>query len=134
VEPASPSRSTVKVIPGPTHITLDWNIPSDGWKTSYKVHVVPAKATNRTRRDERADNLTTSFLYVNQNGSVMEPIEIEFSKTRPPINITNLEPETVYNFIITTSLGGKWKTSFNLNEVATTANNSGQPEGIIGVN
>ena len=76
------------------------------------------KATNRSRRDERADNLTNSILYVNQNGTVeSEPNEIEFTKNKPPINITNLEPETEYDFIITTSLNSKWKTSLNLDDI-----------------
>ena len=42
------------------------------------------------------------------------------------------EPETEYKFVITTSLNSKWKTTLDLDEIATTANNSGQPEGIIG--
>lgn len=123
------------MIPGPTHITLDWSAPYEGWVTSYKVQVEAAKDSNRSRRDERADNLTNSILYVNQNnGSVeVETREIEFNGSKPPINITNLEPETQYNFVITTSLNSKWKTTLNLDEVATTANNSWQPEGIIGV-
>ena len=76
------------------------------------------KATNRSRRDERADNLTNSILYVNQNGTVeSEPNEIEFTKNKPPINITNLEPETEYDFIITTSLNSKWKTSLSLDDI-----------------
>merc|ERR1711971_56213 len=54
------------------------------------------------------------------------------TKNKPPINITNLEPETEYDFIITTSLNSKWKTSLSLDDIATTANNSRQPEGIIG--
>ena len=134
VESPAPSKTTLKVIPGPTHITLDWSAPQEGWITSYQVHVEPAKDTNRSRgRDDRADNLTNSILYVNQNGTVeLEPSEIEFTKTKPPINITNLEPETEYKFVITTSLNSKWKTTLNLDEIATTANNSGQPEGIIG--
>ena len=75
-------------------------------------------ATNRSRRDERADNLTNSILYVNQNGTVeSEPNEIEFTKNKPPINITNLEPETEYDFIITTSLNSKWKTSLSLDDI-----------------
>ena len=76
------------------------------------------KAPNRSRRDERADNLTNSILYVNQNGTVeSEPNEIEFTKNKPPINITNLEPETEYDFIITTSLNSKWKTSLSLDDI-----------------
>ena len=135
VESPAPSKTTLKVVPGPTFVTLDWGAPQEGWVTSYKVQVEPVKdATNRSRRDERADNLTNSILYVNQNGTVeLEPKEVEFTQSKPPINITNLEPETEYNFIITTSLNPKWKTTISLDEVATTANNSWQPEEIIGV-
>ena len=67
-------------MPGPTHITLDWQNPAEGWITSYKINVVPTKTSNKTRRSERADNLTTSHLFVSQNGSVdYEPREIEFN-------------------------------------------------------
>ena len=128
VEPPSPSRSTIRIVPGPTHITLDWKRPNEGWKTSYKVHVIPSKPMNRTRREERANNLTNSI----NGSSVIEPKEIEIQKSSPPVNITDLLPETEYNFVITTSLNSKWSTTFSLDEVATTANNSNQPEGIIG--
>ena len=133
VESTAPSKTSLKVMPGPTHIILDWKSPSEGWITSYKIHVVPTKTSNKTRRSERADNLTTSHLFVSQNGSVdYESKEIEFSKSRPPINITNLQPETEYNFVITISLNEEWKTTLNLDDVTTTANNSLFPEGIIG--
>ena len=135
VESPAPSKSSLKIMPGPTHITLDWQSPSEGWITSYKINVVPTKTSNKTRRSERADNLTTSHLFVSQNGSVdYEAREIEFSKRNPPINITNLEPETEYKFVITTFLNDKWKTTLNLDDITTTANNSFGPEGIIGVN
>ena len=131
IETPAPSKTSLKVIPGPTHITLDWNSPQEGWITSYKIHVEPSKEANRSRREDRADNLTNSLLYVNQNGSAVEdePSEIEFSKTKPPINITNLEPETEYNFEITTTLNSKWRTTLSLDEISTTANNSRPAEG-----
>ena len=135
VDSPAPSKSSLKIMPGPTHITLDWQNLAEGWITSYKINVVPTKTSNKTRRSERADNLTTSHLFVSQNGSVeYEPREIEFNKrSGPPINITNLEPETEYDFVITTSLNGKWKTTLSLDDILTTANNSFGPEGIIGV-
>ena len=43
VESPAPSKSSLNVISGPTHITLDWGAPQEGWMTSYKVHVEPAK-------------------------------------------------------------------------------------------
>ena len=43
VESPAPSKSSLNVIPGPTHITLDWGAPQEGWVTSYKIHVEPAK-------------------------------------------------------------------------------------------
>ncbi len=131
VEPPSPSKNTIRIRPGPTHITLDWSKPEEGWKTSYKIHVVPSKPMNRTRREERANNLTNA--QANNASSSMEPREIEIQKSSPPVNITDLLPETEYNFVITTSLNSKWTTTFNLDEVATTANDSNKPEGIIGV-
>ena len=135
VESPAPSKTSLKVMPGPTHITLDWQSPAEGWITNYKINFVPTKTSNKTKaRSERADNLTTSHLYVNQNGSVdYEPKEIEFNKRGPPINITNLRPETGYKVLITTYLNPNTKTTLSLDEVITTANNSFGPEGIIGV-
>ena len=131
IETPAPSKTSLKVIPGPTHITLDWSAPPEGWITSYKIHVEPSKEANRSRREDRSDNFTQ-----NQNGTVEQASsdeEIEFKfKNKPPINITDLLPETEYNFEITTSLNSKWATTLNLEDISTTANNSRPAEGIIG--
>ena len=46
VESPAPSKSSLNIIPGPTHITLDWGAPQEGWVTSYKIHVEPSKVMN----------------------------------------------------------------------------------------
>lgn len=130
METPAPSKTNLKVIPGPTYITLDWSAPHDeGWVTSYKVQVEPSNFNNRSRRDERADNLTQNLIIFNNDTIEYDTVEMN----NPPINITNLEPETEYSFVITTTLNSKWKTTLDLDDIATTANNSWQPEGIIGV-
>ena len=107
---------------------MDWNAPKEGWVSTYTVKVVPrmmpkedededADGLNRTRREEVLENVT----------------EVQLAESRPPINITDLVPESKYDFIITTSLGPDWKSSVTVEDVVTTANSSRLPEGIVGV-
>ena len=61
-----------------------------------------------------------------------ESREIEVRTSNPPINITELTPETEYSFVITTVLNPKFRTTFVVENVHTTANNSQLPEEIVG--
>lgn len=108
-------------------MVLEWDAPPEGWKSTYTVKVIPRseaaeesneiEATNRTRREEMLDNVT----------------EIEYHDSRPPINVSDLAPESKYDLIITTSLSPDWSSTVLLEDVATTANSSKLPEGIVGV-
>ena len=62
-----------------------------------------------------------------------ESKEIEVRTSNPPINITELTPETEYSFVITTALNPKFRTTYVVENVHTTANNSQLPEEIVGV-
>ena len=110
----------MKIVPGPTHILLDWQVPPDGWATNHKVRYNLKKSnfsTNETRKGK--ENLSSSIEVVSPN---------------PPVMVTELEPESEYTFVIETFAGPHIEPlTFVLKEVSTTANNSQSPEEIIGV-
>eukprot|EP00095_Tigriopus_kingsejongensis_P002761 maker-scaffold1543_size36305-snap-gene-0.6 protein:Tk02761 transcript:maker-scaffold1543_size36305-snap-gene-0.6-mRNA-1 annotation:"predicted protein" len=126
----APNQSSLRVIPGPTHILLSWDTEDQGWPANYTIKVTPkarelplnAMDPNATlNREGRQEN----------NASVPLEFQIE-SSSGPPINLTNLWPESEYSVEIVTSLGPKWKTTLELDSLFTTANNSKLPEEIVG--
>lgn len=131
----APNRSSLKIIPGPTHVVLSWDAESDqGWETNYTVRVTP-----KTEVFDPMDPLgyngndTLNRTGRLENDSLL-PFEFHvLSSSAPPINLTNLLPESEYTVELITSLGPKFKTTLQLDNVYTTANNSKMPAEIVGV-
>lgn len=130
----APNRSSLKIIPGPTHVVLSWDAESDqGWETNYTVRVTP-----KTEVFDPMDPLgyngndTLNRTGRLENDSLL-PFEFHvLSSSAPPINLTNLLPESEYTVELITSLGPKFKTTLQLDNVYTTANNSKMPAEIVG--
>ncbi|XP_059099111.1 uncharacterized protein LOC131893169 isoform X1 [Tigriopus californicus] len=131
-ESNAPNRSSLRIIPGPTHVVLSWDAEADqGWQTNYTVRVTPQTVLldpmdtlglndtlNRTGRLENDSNIPLEFNII--------------SSSAPPINLTNLWPESEYSVELITSLGPKFKTTLQLDNIFTTANDSKMPAEIVG--
>jgi hypothetical protein len=124
VSAAAPTENNLIVKAAPTFIIFDWNVPKSGWIHNFTVSML-VNDTKPIPRAKRSSFKNES----NETESLFQPI----SSSRPPINISNLTPETKYSFMIETALNEAWKTTYIVEEVHTTANNSELPENIIGV-
>lgn len=116
---------------------LNWeDDPNSGWATNYTITIIPRKNKSKRKRNKSA-NVDTDEELLNrtrregENGTEVKRIVI--TTTRPPVNISELLPESKYKIIIETELGTMWRTRLVVDEVVTTANDSVSPEEIIGV-
>ena len=121
----TPKTSDLRVFTGPDFIYLDWPVQNDGWASNYTIEVEPM---NATFNDESMIDANSTSL---RNDRKLP--DAFYPSSTPPFNLSNLVPENEYKILITTSLNDKFKTTFVLEDVFTTANESRLPEGIIGV-
>ncbi len=149
---SSPTKTSLKIQPGPTHIALNWDdVPNEGWESNYTVKIVlPEQEVDNDVEEKRlkkaldvgngtraeSENLISQDDQEkpgNSTRSEQLPRTLVLTSDRPPLNITGLVPESKYTIILTTSLGREYTSTLELDDVYTTANNSRMPAGIVGV-
>jgi hypothetical protein len=141
VRTSSPNKTSLKIRPGPTHILLNWDAaPGKGWLSTYTVKVTlppqPVQEEDNEveiKRLEKAINMNKTEEDLEMMKNATKAREITLVTMKPPLNITNLVPESKYLIVLTTSLGREYTSTIKLDEVYTTANNSRDPEEIISV-
>ncbi|CAB4064496.1 unnamed protein product [Lepeophtheirus salmonis] len=102
IDITTPTRKDLKIASGPTHITIDWSTPRNGWYVNYTVSYMDEMIFhNRSKR-------TTQ-------------IESQIRVHGPPINITGLLPRRSYSVTVMTALNNNTVRSLTVEGLSTTS-------------